>query len=157
VGRYDSVICIGALEHFVSPETRPEDRIAIYRDFFHACASWLKPGGYLSLQTSAYGRGSFVKGAIASIFPESDLPRLGQLLEAAEGSLELVELRNDREDYARTCQTWVDRLRSRRLEASHEVGEETVARYEQFLDAAVRGFRAGIFLLLRMRFRSYIA
>jgi cyclopropane-fatty-acyl-phospholipid synthase len=71
--------------------------------------------------------------------------------------LELVELRNDREDYARTCQTWVDRLRSRRLEASHEVGEETVARYEQFLDAAVRGFRAGIFLLLRMRFRSYIA
>jgi len=150
---YDAVFCIGAMEHFVSPLMSSEDRVRKYRRFFASCAEWLKPGGCLSLQTSAYGNGSFVSGAIASIFPESDLPRLEQLISAADHRLEIVEVRNDRHDYVLTCRSWLDRLTRRREEAIVQIGEETTRHYEAFLSAAARGFESGVFSLLRMKFQ----
>ena len=110
---YDAIISIGAFEHFVQPSLPSADRIQVYRQFFSKCRNLLKPEGTLSLQTSAYSRGGFTGGAIASIFPESDLPRLSEIVIAAEGILELTLLGNDREDYARTCEVWLERLRKR--------------------------------------------
>lgn len=150
---YDAVFCIGALEHFVSPLMPSQERIRTYRRFFGSCAEWLKPGGRLSLQTSAYGNGSFVSGAIASIFPASDLPRLEQLVLAVDGCLEIVEVRDDPSDYVLTCQSWLNRLTHRRKDAVVLVGEETTRHYEAFLSAAVRGFESGVFSLLRIKFQ----
>lgn len=150
---YDAIISIGAFEHFVSPETPPEERVSIYRRFFSSCRSWLKPNGMMSLQTIAYARGRFTGGSIASIFPESDLPRLDQIVSALDGQFEILELRNDRSDYARTCQSWLTRLSGRRHEAIALVGERTVRHYEAFLAASARGFEAGVFSLLRIRLR----
>jgi cyclopropane-fatty-acyl-phospholipid synthase len=150
---YDAIISIGAFEHFVQPTLSTEERVAVYRRFFLRAKEMLRKGGALSIQTSAYGLGKFTGGAIASIFPESDLPRLSEIAAAAEGNFEIVELRNDREDYARTCQAWLENLTRARFEARREVGNEVVQRYERFLDAAVRGFRAQVFHLLRMSFR----
>lgn len=150
---YDAVISVGALEHFVRPEMSPAERVGIYRDFFSRCGDWLHTGGLMSVQTIAYGNGNFRHGTISSIFPESDLPRLGELVSALEGRFELVRLRNDREDYARTCRSWLERLRSSREHAIRVVGTETVEHYESFLGASARGFDAGVFLLLRLQLR----
>lgn len=147
---FDGIISIGALEHFVRPGFSSSERIAVYRHFFEKCRALLRPGGRLSLQTSAYARGNFVTGAIASIFPESDLPRLSELVASAEGVLEVVSIRNDRNDYAKTCHAWLTTLRARRIDAVKLVGEGTVRRYESFLEAAVKGFQLEIFHLLRM-------
>jgi cyclopropane-fatty-acyl-phospholipid synthase len=69
--------------------------------------------------------------------------------------LELKSLRNDRDDYARTCAAWLFELRRRREDAIASVGEGTFLRYERFLEAAVKGFQLEIFQLLRLRFSRF--
>ncbi len=151
---YDAIISVGAIEHFVLPADDAATRTAKYERFFTKCASMLKPGGQLSLQTSVYAKGGYVTGAVALIFPESDLPRLSQLATAAEGVLELVRLRNDRADYERTCREWRRRLRQNQAEATQFTDASTYARYEGFLGAAAHGFKTGIFDLLRLTYRN---
>ena len=51
---YDSIISIGAFEHFARPSSRPV-RVRGYRDFFERCHGWLNPGGWMSLQTIGLG------------------------------------------------------------------------------------------------------
>jgi cyclopropane-fatty-acyl-phospholipid synthase len=107
----------------------------------------------MSLQTIAYGRGNFVRGAISEIFPESDLPRLGEISHAVDGLFEVVSLRNDREHYARTCREWLGRLQKKFEEATRLVGKDAVRHFEVFLDASARGFDWGIFVLYRLSLR----
>jgi len=152
-GPYDALLSIGAMEHFVRPELAAPERVAVYQEFFTKCRQWLKVGQWMSLQTIAYGAGRFTHGAISSIFPESDLPRLSEVISALDGQFELVRLRNDRIDYARTCRAWLERLRSNREAAIALAGERTVEHYEAFLAASERGFNAGVFMLLRLQLR----
>jgi cyclopropane-fatty-acyl-phospholipid synthase len=154
---YDAIISIGALEHFAPPSYDAERRISVYRDFFRRCASWLKPGGRLSLQTISYGS---MKPEEASkfmqteIFPDAELPRLGDLVAAADQIFEIQTLRNDRLHYARTSDLWLKALRAQRTRAVDLVGEETVARYEHYLRLSVVGFSMGKLGLLRLSLRA---
>jgi len=112
----------------------------------------------MSLQTIAYGDISrnrvYSDDFIArDIFPESDLPRLAYIAEASEGFFEICLVRNDREDYARTCRHWFDRLRERQDEAVAIVGEDTVAWYKHYLRTFSYSFALGAFHLLRIVFR----
>lgn len=147
---YDAIVSIGALEHFVRPEDSSHSRIATYREFFEHCYRWLRPGGSMSLQTIAYGAGSFIRGAISDIFPQSDLPRLHELAAGAEGLFEISSLRNDKVDYARTCRCWAERLAAVREKAEQIAGSGTVKHYSAYLAAAARGFDAGVFVLYRI-------
>ena len=84
---YNSIISIGAFEHFARPCSRPE-RVRGYRDFFERCYGWLNPGGWMSLQSIGLGaadRGVEGQFVAENIFPESDLPRLGEIADACEG------------------------------------------------------------------------
>ena len=151
---YDAIISIGALEHFVRPETSAEDRIDIYRHFFRRCRELLKPGGRMSLQTMAYGGiGRFRAGALASIFPESDLPRLAEVTEALERQFEVVRLRNDPEHYSRTVRHWLDAFQSNREEIDSIVGAARAKEYERFLKSGIKGYDLGVFNLLRVTLR----
>ena len=151
---YDAIISIGALEHFVRPEMSTEDRVAIYRDFFRRCREMLRPGGLMSLQTMAYGGiGRFQAGALGSIFPESDLPRLAELTEALERQFEVVRLRNDPSHYARTVRHWLDSFQRNREEVDLLLGEPRAREYERFLESGIKGYDIGVFNLLRMTLR----
>jgi len=151
---YDAIISIGALEHFVRPETSSEDRVAIYRDFFRRCREMLRPGGLMSLQTMAYGGiGRFQAGALGSIFPESDLPRLAELTEALERQFEVVRLRNDPSHYARTVRHWLDSFQRNREEVDLLLGEPRAREYERFLKSGIKGYDIGVFNLLRVTLR----
>jgi len=150
---YDALISIGAAEHFVRPETPCEERIEVYRRFFDRCRAILRPGGFLSLQTMAYGMGRFRASALASIFPESDLPRLVELIEAMERRFEIVRLRNDPRDYSRTGRIWLDAIRRNREEIVSLVGVGRTLEYERFLSSGIKGYDAGVFNLYRMTLR----
>lgn len=150
---FDAVVCIGAMEHFVRPEDDRSTRVARYRDFFRFVHAHLRPGGRFSLQTIAYG--DFPGGRLdpfitGRIFPGSDLPRLAELAEALVGPFQLLRLRNDPLDYARTCTVWAERLAERRAEAEALVGPEKVADYLRYLKMSAAGFRAGALDLLRI-------
>ena len=152
---YDSIISIGAFEHFARPGSR-RVRVRGYRDFFERCYSWLNPGGWMSLQSIGLGtadRGVEGQFVAENIFPESDLPRLGEIAEASEGIFEIVSVRNDRDDYKRTNHEFRDRLRKNWDAAVSLVGEETVRRFDKYFRVSAAGFSRGTTNLYRITFR----
>lgn len=153
---YDSIISIGAFEHFTKPADDAAAKIAIYRDFFSHCRRWLNPQGAMSLQTIAYGslrRDDPNVALMSQIFPESDLPRLEEIVIACDGLFEIVMVRNDRMDYSRTCEIWARNLRARRAEAVALVGPDQVQRYERYLKLSAMGFLTGKIWLLRFKLK----
>ncbi|MFM0363002.1 class I SAM-dependent methyltransferase [Paraburkholderia sediminicola] len=158
--RYDSIVSIGALEHFAKPADSIDEKIAVYRDFFEKCRDWMAPGGRMSLQTIAYGSmrredaSAFINN---EIFPVADLPRLAEIAQAADGVLEISSVRNDRLHYARTMERWAGNLRHRFDEAVALVGEETAHRYLTYLTQSAVGFYMGKIGLLRIALRPISA
>ncbi|MEV2254170.1 cyclopropane-fatty-acyl-phospholipid synthase family protein [Streptomyces sp. NPDC050147] len=146
---YDAIISIGAFEHFARTGLSRAERVAAYREFFERCRSWLPTGGRLALQTNIKGNNvqmdkQTVRDLLFimdTIFPESEIPALSEVLESSEKRFDVVRLRNDPDDYSRTCQEWFDRLRANRDQAVKVAGEENVANYERYLSSTVGHFR----------------
>lgn len=154
--KYDSIISIGAFEHFARPDLERAEVVTAYRQFFLRCQDWLVPGGRLSLQTIAYGtarRKDLNRFIIEKIFPESDLPTLAEIAQACDGVFEVTTLRNDRLDYEATLKHWYFNLRARKAEAVALVGKEAVANYEKYLSLFMIGFHTGAMNLLRIALR----
>jgi cyclopropane-fatty-acyl-phospholipid synthase len=153
---YDAILSVEAFEAFARPRLSTAEKVKIYRTFFERCHGWLRPGGWLSLQTIAYGNSrpedldEFIS---QQIFPESDLPRLPEVMEAVERLFEVVTLRNDRDHYTRTLRVWLGSLRSKRAEAVKRAGEDTVVRYERFLRLSIYAFSVGACDLHRIALR----
>ena len=151
--KYDAIISIGAFEHFASPGDSSAEKIGLYREFFQKCRSWLKPESAMSLQTIVYGTMQSHEAPAfigTHIFPDSELPQLHEIVQAASGVFEITLLRNDRAQYGRTCDLWYQNLRRRRPEAVAVVGEEKVGQYERYLRLSSFGFHSGRIGLLRI-------
>jgi len=140
----DAVISIGAFEHFVKPGLDRESKIAIYRQFFERCGSFLRPGGRLSLQTifwQTVERDRAVDIVPSDIFPESDLPYLDEVFDASRHHFRTIYVESNEDDYARTLREWLMRLRRARLQTPHIVDEEKFAFYEAYLRRSIVGFK----------------
>jgi cyclopropane-fatty-acyl-phospholipid synthase len=155
---YDAIVSIGAFEHFADFGLSRAERVDAYREFFARCWQWLAPGGRIGLQTCAKGNNVRLDRDATRellfiadrIFPESELPWLSELVEASERRFDVVSVRNDPDDYARTCGAWLERLRANRRSAEALVDAEVVAAYERYLAASVRAFRRRHLGLLRV-------
>lgn len=146
--KFDSIVSVGAFEHFVQPESTKEERHATYTALFERCANWLAPGGQFSLQTMAWGDANAAERdliKIHDIFPESDLPEIADVIAAAHPFLEVVSMENRPLDYAQTLKAWADNLKANRDEATAIVGPD---RYKFFLDSC----KGGALLYRRRRF-----
>jgi cyclopropane-fatty-acyl-phospholipid synthase len=158
---YDAIVSVGAFEHFARSEWNAGEKVSAYRAFFSRCHDWLNPAGCLSLQTIAYGNldpeealnSAGHRFLLHEIFPETELPTLAEIVRASDGFFEFVTLRNDREDYRRTCRVWFDRLMARKTEGVRIVGEEVVARYLRYLKLSATLFHYGQTALFRIAFR----
>ena len=154
---YDAIISIGALEHFANIDQSVDEKIASYRRFFSRCRDWLAPSGYMSIQAIAYGnllrddvRGQFVS---REIFPESDFVRLVELVEATDFLFEIEAVRNDPDDYLRTCEEWLRRLQRNRHAAVAAAGEKRTDMWEKYLELSIAGWRMHATNLLRITLR----
>ena len=113
--RYDRICAWGVLEHAARPGISDAEKRGVYRHFFELCHGWLKPGGWLSVQTITYenaARSDLNAFIEQEIFPESDLPTQADIVCGRERLFELTRFRNDREDYERTLREWRRRLRT---------------------------------------------
>ncbi|MET8091551.1 class I SAM-dependent methyltransferase [Micromonospora sp. NPDC005220] len=145
---YGAIVSIGAFEHFARFGLAPAERLEAYRRFFRFCRQALPPGGRLVVQTNIKGNNNRLDRAtvremmfiIESIFPQSEMPRMSELVAASETLFEVLSVRNDGPDYIRTLTEWSRRLRHRRDDAVALVGERMVADYEHYLAAAARHF-----------------
>jgi cyclopropane-fatty-acyl-phospholipid synthase len=156
---YDAAISIGAMEHFVKFGWERSKKVAGYRRFFEKCYESLKPGAPLSLQTIGKGNVALDEQGVHDtlfiaqhIFPESDPPRLAEIVHAAEKLFEVRTVVNHREHYARTCSAWLEKLRANRAEATAIAGPEKVEHFERYLEASVRQFQIGHANLYRLSF-----
>ncbi len=157
VARYDSIISLGAFEHFARLGLTSTQKTRIYRNFFERCHGWLGSRGWMSLQTVAYGNSlprDFDQFIAKEIFPETDTPRLAEIAEAAERLFEIVLLRNDRDDYRRTLRAWFSNLKRRRDKAVSIKGEQEVRRFEQYLRLMAYMFEVGGLDLYRITLRK---
>ena len=151
---YDAITCIGALEHFAKVGQNREERVKAYRGFFSFCHKALKTGGAVSLQTIAFGTLRELPPFISSkIWPESNLPRPSEIIEASDRLFEVETFHNHRADYARTCTEWADRLRRGRARALAYADPQVVDDYERFLRMSAKAFQMGALVLLRITLR----
>ncbi len=135
---YDAIVSVGAFEHFARHGLERAERRAVYRSFFDAAGGWIRPGGWMSLQTIAYDDADPDKVRnfdflTEEIFPESGLPTLADVVVAAEPSWRIVKLRSDPDHYAATLRIWQDRLEANRGPATDLVGRSTYRRYARYL------------------------
>ena len=141
---YDAIISIGAFEHFVRPGMTPAEKIAAYRAFFEKCASWLVYPGRLSLQTIAHGCAEEKKreqsSPLSRIFPGSALPRLQEIITAAEDFFKITKIVNHANDYAQTCRIWRKNLKRNRERAIELQGESVYQNYLDYLQISEYGF-----------------
>jgi cyclopropane-fatty-acyl-phospholipid synthase len=155
---FDGIVTVGAFEHFARPDDDRATKVRLYREFFERCRGWLTADGVLSLQTIAYANmssGDASPFMQREVFPDADLPTLAEVAAAAERVFEIVTVRNDRLDYAWTCEQWARRLRANREAAVRVAGPETVQRYEKYLKLSALGFLMGKLCLLRVVLRPY--
>jgi cyclopropane-fatty-acyl-phospholipid synthase len=117
----------------------------------------LKPGGYSTLQTMVKGNTPLdremahdMAWLYEEMFPETEIPRFCEVVEATEKLFEIQTIRNDRDHYARTCLAWRERLREARDAAMHVVGEAMVNKYDRYLELSARGFGNGTSNLIRI-------
>jgi cyclopropane-fatty-acyl-phospholipid synthase len=153
---YDAVFAFGVMEHMVKFGRARAERTATYREFFARCRSWLRPSGRLAVQAITKGsvkldeQGLHDLRYLTQVFPESDVPRLAEIVHAAEKSFEVVSVRNDRPHYTRTCNEWLKRLQRNRPAAVAFVGEQTVNLFELYLMASARQFEQRHAALVRV-------
>lgn len=146
---YDAIISIGAFEHFAQTGLGRAERVDAYREFFERCYTWLPSHGRLALQTNIKGSNTVMDKAtvrdllfiMETVFPQSQIPALAEVVEASERLFDVVSLRNDPDHYSRTCREWLSRLRANRGRALEAVGDETYAVYERYLDVSAEHFR----------------
>ena len=100
----------------------------------------------MCIQFAAYGNSgledldSFISN---EIFPETDIPRLTEIVAAIERLFEIRLLVNERHQYVRTLRAWLRGLRQHRAHAVQYVGEDTVSRYERYLQLCTYIFASG--------------
>lgn len=154
---YDSIISIGAFEHFAKLGASSEEKVGNYREFFRKCHGWLDSKGHMSLQTVGYGNalpGSFDDFLATEIFPETDTPFLAEIAKGCEHLFHVMALRNDAEHYRRTLRAWYDNIKANREQCVAMKGEEEVAMFEKYLRLCAYMYEVGGLELYRITFRK---
>jgi len=142
---YDKIVSIGMMEHV---------GCAQLDDYFASVFRRLRPGGLFLNHAIAdiardartipwlhKGKGGFIE---REIFPDTDLPPLGAVIEAAERQgFEVRDVECLREHYARTLRLWLTRLEQRFEEAVKLVGKRRARTWRLYLASCAVGFRLG--------------
>lgn len=152
---YDGIVSIGAFEHFARPGLDRAEKVRIYRGFFARMHAMLADGGRLSLQTIAWGRvarADTLRLLPQDIFPESDVPFLDEILDAAADHFEIVYLEQSADDYIATLRTWHHRIAQQRAPIIEIVGDDGYAHYDRYMRRAIAGFERRRMLLFRIVF-----
>ena len=137
--RFDAIVSVGMAEHVGA------DNLEAY---FGKAFRLLKPGGVFlnhaigdGVRARPSSGGSFIQ---EYVFPDSDLPRIAQVLVAAEASgFEVRDVENLREHYMLTLRHWVRRLEGAREAALNHVDEPTYRIWRLYMAGSAHGFDRG--------------
>ncbi|MBJ3776032.1 class I SAM-dependent methyltransferase [Acuticoccus mangrovi] len=134
--RFDAAISIGAFEHFARPEMDRPEKLQRYRAFFDKLHTLTTPGARFSLQTIVWDALTFdeaKKWIPQTVFPQSDIPFIEEVIEGANGAFRVIYLENDPTQYADTLDAWVKTLKTHKATILAEWGEEKYTFFERYL------------------------
>src|SRR3954447_16382603 len=148
---YDVITAIESTEHFASDGCTPDTKVDVYREFFDAAASWLRPGGRMGLQlicldglgeeTSRLGRTPVGDLIGREVFPESLPASLAEMVLGWETHFRLSTFLDSTADYVRTFRAWALAHRGTRADAERLVGPEVARRFDRYFAAGEVCFR----------------
>jgi cyclopropane-fatty-acyl-phospholipid synthase len=159
---FDAIVSFGAFEHFARADMNGPQRVARYREFFVRCYEWLRPNGRMALETITHdgapdsaGPGSRgpLSDAVLDLYPESLCPHLSEVVLGFEPWFEVLVMRSDADDFARTLRHWQLRLRANEGAAVAAVGAATVRMFRRYLAASEIQFRDATLTNLRLVLR----
>lgn len=131
---FTAAISIGAFEHFAKPNMSRAEKIAIYAAFFERMAAALTPNARFSLQTIVWEYVDFDHSNSSlpeTVFPESSIPFIEEVVEASAPTFRLVYMENDPKHYQLTLEEWIKNIKAKREQIVAEWGEE---KYNFFYD-----------------------
>lgn len=142
-GLFDKIASVGMVEHV---------GIARLPEYFAAAWRLLRPGGAFLLhgigETPASKARRGPSFADHYVFPDSELPGLGALTDAAEAAgFEVRDVENLREHYVLTLRSWRARLERNRATAVRAAGETAYELWRLFMAGSAYRFRIGHYLL----------
>jgi cyclopropane-fatty-acyl-phospholipid synthase len=149
--KFDSIISIGAFEHFASFEDQAASRQRdIYKIFFDWCLSISTPDAQIGLQTIVISRAPNTLSELRDsrylldkVFPGSALPSISDIQAAIVDKYEISAVRRIGLDYARTLLEWNKRLELNKDKIVEHYGQELYDHYRTYFDAARRCFETG--------------
>jgi cyclopropane-fatty-acyl-phospholipid synthase len=88
------------------------------------------------------------------IWPEAQLPRLTEMVEAADHIFEVVHVDNHSADYERALLEWAARLAAHRDEAIRVTSPEIYEEYLRYLKMSAKAYRVRGFSLQRLTLQA---
>jgi cyclopropane-fatty-acyl-phospholipid synthase len=145
---FDAVISICMMEHVATPEQAREGRhIELYRDYFRRVHAWTTPGAWFSLQTILRDRVPRdpqdlrdVVWVTREIFPGGLSLRLEDVVRSVGPYWEIIAVHTRRDDYQRTCESWLSRLRGHEAHIRDTWGDAVFEDYDRYLRTCVMSF-----------------
>jgi cyclopropane-fatty-acyl-phospholipid synthase len=137
---FDKVVSIGMFEH-VGRKRLPQ--------YFRAAFAALRPGGLFLNHGIAKSGDRRSMGKTSGfmerfIFPDGELVTISDALGFAQrAGLEIRDVENLREHYARTLRAWITNLQNHRQAAVIASGEESYRTWRLFLAGSAQGFAVG--------------
>lgn len=133
--RFDRIVSIGMFEHVGRKN---------YRTFMEVAARCLEDDGLMLLHTIGKNRRRDVPDRWIDkyIFPNGDLPSIGQIGDAADGLLVVEDLHNFGADYDRTLMAWYANFEKHWPQFSKELGERFYRMWQYYLLSCAGAFRA---------------
>ena len=149
--KFDSIVSIGAFEHFASFEDQVASKQRdIYKNFFDWCQNISKPDAQIGLQTIVISRAPNTLSELRDsrylldkVFPGSALPSISDIQAAIIDKYEISAVRRIGFDYARTLSEWNKRLEQNKDKVIEKYGQELYVHYRTYFDAAQRCFESG--------------
>jgi len=149
--KFDSIISIGAFEHFASFKDQAGSRQRdIYQTFFDWCQSISTSEAQIGLQTIVIARApnsvSELRDSrylLNKVFPGSALPSISDIQAAIIDKYEISAVSRIGLDYARTLNEWKQRLVLNKEIIITRYGQHLFDHYCIYFDAAQRCFESG--------------
>jgi cyclopropane-fatty-acyl-phospholipid synthase len=109
----------------------------------------------MTVQTTVYELMDHLDPFITGrIWPEAQLPRLVEMIEAMDHIFEVVGIDNHSEHYERALIEWANRLAARRDEAVRVTNNEIVDEYLRYLKMSAKAYRIRGFSLQRLTLQA---
>jgi cyclopropane-fatty-acyl-phospholipid synthase len=153
---YDAAFSLGALEHFARPGLPAAGKIRSYQSFFEFCRRSVSDEGRLSIQFVGWmdvAPEAETDHLPIGLFPESNLPRLAEVIAAADPTFHPLSLENVPGDYALTLHAWLAKINAHRDELVRMHGRPLVKTYIHAFRRFLLGFESGSLGLYRIAFR----